>query len=202
MLTHTVFAFKYLTLDCSILNSYTFCSILKCRNLEYLCLNYAFNFEGKDFGNLWSSLKKLKTLKVRFAHNIKDSNVKDLFETGKEVMKNIEVLDLTGCTQIGNECLQAIANCCTALKSLVVRNCLKINSVIPILNKCDKLEILNVAFCKNLILGNHPVPADLKELFICDIVEQTKFAKLVKQLNSSTVIRVCQNEFNKDTVKW
>lgn len=202
MLTHTVFALKYLTLDCSILNSYTFCSILKCKNLEYLCLNYAFNFEGKKFANLWISLKKLKSLKVRFAHNLKDSNVKDLFESGRDIMKNIEVIDLTGCMQVGDEGLQAIAKCCTALKCLVVRNCIKVTSVLPILNKCNKLEMLNVAFCKNLFLGNHPVPTDLKELFICNIVEQMKFAKLVKQLNSGTVIRVCQNEFNKDTIKW
>lgn len=202
MLTHTVLSLKYLTLDCSSLSNYTFCSILKCKNLEYLCLNYAYNLEGKEFENLWKNLTQLKTLKIRFAHNVKDSNLVGLLENGGELVRNFEVVDFTGCTQIGDSGIEALANYCANLKSLVIRNCPKFSSVLPVLSLCEKLEILNVAFCKNLCLKTHPIPTNLKKLYISETTDQLNFAKTVKQINANTIIRICDNEFNKCTVKW
>lgn len=201
ILTHTVFNLKFLTLDCSSLASYTFASIFKCKQLEYLCLNYAFNLEGKEFEHLWQTLTKLKSLKIRFAHNINNSNLVGLFTKGKKVMKKLEVVDLTGCTQVGDDGLKALSNCCCILKSLVVRNCLKVTTVKYVVDTCDKLEVLNVAFCKNLYLNNHKVPTKLKEFFIYDNADQKNFSKLIRELNTNTVIRLCLNEFNKITVR-
>lgn len=201
LLTHTVFGLKYLTLDCSCLSSYTFNSIMRCKNLEYICLNYAFNLDGKQFENMWTSLTKLKALKIRFAHNIKDSNMNVLFGDGEEVMKFLEIVDFTGCTQMGDEAIEALANCCPFIKSLVLRNCPKIKSIRKVFKKCEDLEILNVAFCKTLYLNNHVVPSTLREFFIDDCPEQRNFAKLIRQLNCDTVINVCQSEFNKSYIK-
>lgn len=200
MLTHTVFGLKSLTLDCSSLSSYTFSSIFKCCNLEYICLNYAYNLEGKEFENSWKTLKKLKTMKIRFAHNIKDSNLKNFCEKGGEIIRKLEVIDFTGCTQIGDSGLETLAKCCTKLKSIVIRNCPKVKSVVSILNHYEKLDLLNIAFCKHLNVNNHMVSTKLKELYICDSVDQLRFANFVTNLNSDTVIRVCQNDFNKVTI--
>lgn len=199
MLTHVVFGLKYLTLDCFCLSSYTFNSILKCKNLEYLCLNYAFNLEGKTFENMWKAVPKLKTLKIRFAHNVKDSNLKNLFNNGKEVMAQLEVVDFTGCSQIGTPGLQELAEYCPNVRSLVVRNCQKITSVHSVLEKCENLARINIAFCTNLCLENERVPLKLQELFIWDNISQINFANLVQNSNPNLVVRVCQSEFNKVT---
>ncbi|KAG5899370.1 hypothetical protein JTB14_036859 [Gonioctena quinquepunctata] len=201
MLSHMVLRLTSLSLDCSTLSSYSISSILRCKHLEYICLNYAYNFDPKDFQDLWKTIKKLRSLKIRFAHQIGDLSVKNLFENGKKVMSDLEVIDLTGCSKIGNVGVIAIAKHCSKLRTLVLRSCRNLTSLDLLLTKCQMLETLNIAFCENLHLDNQPVPENLKNLFISEGKNFKLFANLMMKSGSDVIVRICESEYNKNIVK-
>ncbi|KAJ8979631.1 hypothetical protein NQ317_015199 [Molorchus minor] len=202
ILTSIMHELRHLSLDCSSLNSYAISFVRCCYNLRYLCLNYAYNFDGSHFQLLWKSLTKLTTLKVRFAHQITDLNVKHLFEEGSEALANLEVIDFTGCLKISDGGINAIANCCGKLRTLNIRGCKNIRSLLLISKNCKLLEILNVAFCENLDTNQMLVPAALKVLYISDRKELRNFANLVRGIYSGICIKMCDSEFNKFVVNY
>ncbi|XP_056636729.1 F-box/LRR-repeat protein 7-like [Diorhabda sublineata] len=194
---HTANSLQSLSLDCSNLGNGSFSSILQCKNLQYLCLNFAYNFEGCDFQNLWKTLRKLKTLKVRFGHQITDVNIKNLFEQGKDSLEKLEVIDFTGCSKISNFGIKAIAQSCTNLKQLILRNCKNIFSIDDILKKCSNLEMLNIAFCTNLNIYTIFELKTLRILFISDEKKLKYFIDCLKNKNKNLKLKICDSEFNK-----
>lgn len=202
MIASLVYNLKSISLDCSSLNSYAFSFILHCKHLRHLHLNYAYRFEGILFESIWKNLPHLSSMKIIYGYQISDLNVKTLFEDGKDVLQKMQVIDFTGCCKVSDKGIEAIANCCKNLKTLVVRSCKNVVSLFPILQNCKRLELLNVAFCQNLVIDDLPVPKHLKLLFISDNNHLKIFADLVKRENSSTKIKICVSEFNKQTVNY
>ncbi|KAJ8953586.1 hypothetical protein NQ318_003008 [Aromia moschata] len=170
--------------------------------LRHICLNYAYNFEGVHFQNMWKTLIHLTTLKIRFGHQISDQNVRHLFEEGREAMSNLEVVDFTGCLKIGDEGVRAIANCCSKLRVLNLRSCKNVSSLFDVTKNCKELEMLNIAFCEGLNTDGLLVPAALKVLFISDRDALKAFADLVKETSNKAGVKLCVSEFNKNVIKY
>ncbi|XP_023024441.2 F-box and leucine-rich repeat protein 13-like [Leptinotarsa decemlineata] len=202
ILSHTALRLTSLTLDCSTLCTYSFASILRCKNLRYLCLNYAYNFDGNDFQHLWKTIKNLTSMKIRFSHQIDDMAVKNLFEKGAKVMRKLEVLDFTGCSKIGDVGITAVAKCCVQLKTLILRSCKKVTSLELLLKKCPLLETLNVAFCVDLKLNNSPPVEKMKFIYINDCKNLKLLANLMKKQNSEVLVRICESEYNKNILNF
>nr|CAH7755514.1 unnamed protein product [Callosobruchus chinensis] len=197
ILTKLVHNLTHLSLDCSTLSACSFASILRCKHLEHLCLNYAYNFRGCDFQSMWKTLAKLKVLKVRNGHLISEINCSRLFTEGQGVMTNLEVIDFTGCGKIANGSILAVSKCCKNIKRLIVRSCRCITTIDSLVANCPELEMLNIGFCDNIMFD--AVPLCIKKLFISDSVKHRNFARRVMQQNKNCEVRVCLNEFNKDT---
>nr|CAI5862429.1 unnamed protein product [Callosobruchus analis] len=115
-------------------------------------------------------------------------------------MRNLEVIDFTGCGKIGNGSILAISRCCKNMKGLVVKSCRHISTIDSLVENCPELEMLNIGFCVNIRFD--AIPHCLKKLFISDTVKHKNFARRVVQQNKNCEVRICLNEFNKDTKKF
>lgn len=200
ILTRMVQNLKALTLDCSSLSSMSFISIMRCRKLEHLCLNYAYNFNGNDFQDMWKNLNQLITLKIRFGHQIADLNFVHLFSDGCEVMRKLQAVDFTGCSKLSNGGVEMMGKYCTNLKSVVLRSCKNVLCLEPIMKNCTELEVLNVAFCTFAKYTGLSIPPKLKYLYISDNAKHTSFKKNVKQRLKYVVVMLCIHEFNKKCI--
>ncbi|CAH1119270.1 unnamed protein product [Phaedon cochleariae] len=198
ILSHTVLKLNSLTLDCSTLSTYSFPSIMRSKYLKYLCLNYAYNFDSSDFQDMWKSLKNLTSLKIRFARQLTDKSVKTLFMEGKKVMSKLEALDLTGCSGLKDQGVIAIAQCCSGLKSLVLRSCKNVSDIGVVFKRCQALEVLNIAFCSQLRFGSTMMPKNLKILFISDDIQLRNFVDLLRTKGKTVAVKLCESEYNKN----
>lgn len=89
-----------LILDGATLTDISFQSILQCEKLKKLGIYGATSLSGRIFSQLWKHFPNLTNLKIKQAHQVNGENVKSLFIEGKEVMKNLVQLDLTGCWKV------------------------------------------------------------------------------------------------------
>ncbi|CAG9865030.1 unnamed protein product [Phyllotreta striolata] len=193
LFANTNYRLEALTLDCSSFGRPTFSAIMKCRKLEYLCLNCAHNLEGGVFETMAETLTRLRALKVRFGYQIADDNFKKYF--GCRENFDLEEVDFTGCAKIGSGGLKSLADSCPKVKSLVLRNCPNVVTLDEVFCKCPGIETLNVAFCGKFNFSDNCVPANLKQLFISDY---TRFERFVKNSrNDKVAVRICQSEYNK-----
>lgn len=79
--------------------------------MEKLCLMNATNFSSQLFRNLWGYLPKLKCLKLLKATQITTSDYVHLFTEGKDVMKNLTTLDISGMLSFKHtHCISCIDN--------------------------------------------------------------------------------------------
>ncbi|CAH1223276.1 unnamed protein product [Diabrotica balteata] len=197
-LSHISKRLRSLSLDCSNLSTGSFSSILGCKNLEYLCLNFAYNFDGNIFQNLWKTLRKLKALKIRYGHQISDANIKNLFQNGRDSLSNIEVIDLTGCSKLSNFGIAALAICCKKLKKLILRSCKNVFTIDYILEECHDLEMLNISFCKNLQCKYQSNSISLKIMFLSDDKKVIEVGNFLKSKNNNLQLKLCESEHNKN----
>lgn len=73
---------------------------MHCNKLEKLGLYGAGNLSPDVFTRIWKHLPNLKILKVRYAHQITGQHIVELFELGKNVMRQIVLIDFTGCWKV------------------------------------------------------------------------------------------------------
>ncbi|CAH1100188.1 unnamed protein product [Psylliodes chrysocephalus] len=193
LFSQTNYRLQSLTLDCSSLGSATFSAILRCKDLEYLCLNFAYNLEGNIFQMLGKSLEKLKVLKVRFGHQIKDNQFMNFFDDSSK----LEVIDFTGCNKLSTFGMKSLAQYCSNLKTLIIRNCKNVFTLESVFSRCSNLEILNIAFCNKLHFKEKCKMPNLKELFISDDKRLKMLADKLKATNRDLLLKMCESEFNK-----
>ncbi|KAK5646043.1 hypothetical protein RI129_004507 [Pyrocoelia pectoralis] len=188
-----------LGLDASNLTDFSFKVVMQCSKLKYLRLHSARNLSPNVFSSIWENLPNLNTLTVREADQINGSIIADVFNLGKENLRNITSIDFTGCWKIDNVGIIAIANCCFKLERLKLKSCKSVKSLQPIKDNCRKLKILSIAFCINLDpLTILPLPEDLNTLILD---KNARFLPILNALleNDRVKIKMCLSEYSKNT---
>lgn len=52
------------------------------------------------FATIWKTLPKLTKLQIHYAYSVGGEHINSLFTNGIDVMKNLTLLDLTGCWNV------------------------------------------------------------------------------------------------------
>lgn len=102
------------------------------------------------------------------------------------------------CADLTDQCLKIIVANCPLLKKLILRSCKRITDLAQLLKALKHLEMLNVAFCDQLLL-NFERPGTLRILFLGNDERSLKFARELQMSHQNLLIRICISEDNK---KW
>ncbi|KAK9888739.1 hypothetical protein WA026_000966 [Henosepilachna vigintioctopunctata] len=188
---------KGFCIDGATLTDACFQTILLCDKLQHLGFHRAYNLTGKTVSVIWQYLKNLKTLKLTFGNQIADSDIESLFLRGKMEFCRLEIVDLTGCWKISNNSILAVSQSCPKLRKLIIKCCKKITDIAP-LKKCENLEILNVSFCSELLIGPWlPVPTSIRVVFIDKGYNLNELLHSLNTEKRKIKICICHSQYKK-----